>query len=251
MIAPFKSFKYALNRSRRTFHLRDESLEDAKDLRSYLAILELRHKVRFTSVFDVGAHLGTWSTSLAGAFLDIPQFFLFEPNIKHKLQLQATGLPNFCVLLADSERWIDFYSIDGTGDSVFPENSKHYEKIKPKQVFARTLDSVCAEFELPSPTLIKLDTQGSEIAILKGGQQILRGVSLLYLEIPLVRYNGGAPSFDEYMEYISSIDFLPVGLFEIHISHGVLVQVDILFMSQELFSRIYGIKDLDIALKLL
>lgn len=53
------------------------------------------------------------------------------------------------------------------------------------------------------------------------------------------------------MEHISSINFLPVGLFEIHISHGVLVQVDILFMSQELFSKIYGNKDLAIALNLL
>jgi FkbM family methyltransferase len=250
-MATFKSFKYALNKSRRTFRLRDENLEAARDLRSYLSILELRYKVRFTSVFDIGAHQGTWSTSLAGAFLNTPNFFLFEPNVKHKSQLQATGFPNFCVLLAESEHWIDFYSINGTGDSVFPENSKHYENIRPQQLLSRTLDSVCEEFELSPPTLIKLDTQGSEISILKGGQQTLQGVSLLYLEIPVLHYNGGAPSFDQYMEYISSINFLPVGLFEIHISHGVLVQVDILFMSQELFSEVYGNKDLDIALKLL
>jgi hypothetical protein len=155
------------------------------------------------------------------------------------------------VLLAETERWIDFHSITGTGDSIFPENSQHYELVKPQQLLARTLDSVCDEFDLPTPTLMKLDTQGSEISILKGAQRTLMGVSLLYLEIPVLQYNEGAPSFDEYIEYITSIGFLPVGLFEIHISHGVLIQIDILFMSQQLFSRIYGSQNLEIVQKLL
>lgn len=246
-----QTVKRDLNKSRKIFSLRQTKLEDAKDLRSYIELLELKYKVQFNSVFDIGAHTGTWSTSLSGAFFDQPQFFLFEPNIKHKSQLEATGYPIFNVLLADSEGWVDFYSIAGTGDSIFPENSNHYKSVKPQQLLARTLDSVCDEFDLPTPTLIKLDTQGSEISILKGARRTLMDVNLLYLEVPVLQYNEGAPSFDEYINYITSIGFLPVGLFEIHISHGVLIQVDVLFMSLQLFSRIYGNQELEIAQQLL
>lgn len=250
MVRP-QTAKRVLNKFRKNFGLRKTNLEDAGDLRGYIALLELKYKIHFTTVFDIGAHTGTWSTSLAGAFFDQPQFILFEPNISHKSQLEETGYPIYNVLLADTERWIDFYSITGTGDSIFPENSQHYELVKPQQLLARTLDSVCDEFDLPAPTLMKLDTQGSEISILKGARRTLMGVSLLYLEIPVLQYNEGAPSFDEYIEYITSIGFLPVGLFEIHMSHGVLIQVDILFMSQQLFSRIYGNQNLEIVQKLL
>jgi len=96
-----------------------------------------------------------------------------------------------------------------------------------------------------------VNTQGSEIAILQGAQQTLQGVSLLYLELPILRYNKGAPTFTEYIEYLSSISFLPVALFEIHSLNGALVQVDILFMSQELHSKVYGCKNLEITLRLI
>jgi FkbM family methyltransferase len=223
---------------------------NSNNLASYLNWLELKHGVPCESVFDIGAHVGAWSTDLAGQLSIEPQFFLFEPNSKHESHLQATGYPSFCVLLAESERWIDFYSIDGTGDSIFRENSKHYEHVAPNRIYSRTLDSVCEEFDLSSPTLIKLDTQGSELAVLRGSSRTLPGVSLLYLECPFLRYNEGVPSLDQNIEYISSIGFLPVGLFEVHISNGVLIQVDILFMSQNLFSRVYGAKSLGAALLL-
>lgn len=138
------------------------------NLASYLNWLELKHGVPCESVFDIDVHVGAWSTDLAEHLSIETQFFLFEPDSKHGSHLQATGYPSFCVLLADPERWIDFYSIDGTGDSIFRENSKHYEHVAPNQIYSRTLDSVCEEFDLPSPTLIKLDTQGSELASWEG-----------------------------------------------------------------------------------
>jgi len=219
-------------------------------LASYLNWLELKHGLACEVVFDIGAHVGAWSTDLARELTFEPQFFLFEPNSNHESHLQATGYPSFCELLAESERWIDFYSINGTGDSIFRENSKYYEHVAPNRIYSRTLDSVCEEFDLPSPTLIKLDTQGSELAVLRGSPRTLPGVSLLYLECPFLRYNEGSPSLDQYIEYTSSIGFLPVGLFEVHISNGVLVQVDILFMSQNLFSRVNGEQSLAAALLL-
>jgi len=243
--------KMGLSKVRRTINkplgllgFRVERVSNQTNLYTYLEWLELRHGVTITSVFDIGALVGTWSTELASKLSSRPQFFLFEPNSHHEAQLRATGHRSFCVLLAGSERWIDFYSINGTGDSIFRENSEHYEQVEPHKVFSRTLDSVCDEFDLPSPTLIKLDTQGSEISVLKGAVNIIQSVSLLYLELPILRYNSGAPTLDQYIEYITSVGFLPVGLFEIHIANGALAQVDILFMSQNLFLRVYGDKSL-------
>ena len=89
------------------------------------------------------------------------------------------------------------------------------------------------EFEL-----IKIDTQGSELDILKGGQNLVSKSSVVILEVSYVEYNLGSPLAEDVISYMKSINF------DIYIEIGehysnepqwkdVTVQKDLLFYRQE------------------
>ena len=65
----------------------------------------------------------------------------------------------------------------------------------------------------PQPDLIKIDTQGSELDILKGAENTIKGVKHLIVELQHVQYNIGAKLVDESIEYIFSLGFelVPTG----------------------------------------
>ena len=88
------------------------------------------------------------------------------------------------------------------------------------------------------PDLIKLDTQGSELDILRGGLGCLKNASLAYLELPILNYNLGSPRFGEYLDFMKQCDFVPYDICELHYSNGVLIQADILFIDIEVLTRI-------------
>ena len=95
---------------------------------------------------------------------------------------------------------------------------------------------------LPLPDFIKVDTQGSEIDILKGSKKTLEKCKLILLECPIISYNNGAPNLNEYINYLNSIDFLPIDACEIHHIDKVFVQIDIIFLKKDIFYKIYNEK---------
>jgi FkbM family methyltransferase len=76
-------------------------------------------------------------------------------------------------------------------DAVFPENS-YTEK------HAMTLESVVQQKNFQMPDLVKIDVQGCELDILKGGINIINHARYLIIELQHVQYNRGAP-----LEYVT------------------------------------------------
>ena len=93
--------------------------------------------------------------------------------------------------------WINF---NGNAEEVFTEQHK---RIK----VTRTLDSVIKERGFPLPDMIKIDTQGAEMDILKGAQLALSTCKHLILELQRVEFNVGAPLRDEVINYVESLGF--------------------------------------------
>jgi hypothetical protein len=85
---------------------------------------------------------------------------------------------------------------------------------------------------LPAPVdLLKLDTQGSELDILRGADETLRSVRFLQLEVSLVRYNEGGPLADEVFAFLRERDFFLHDVFDLKYAPGSddLIQLDCLF----------------------
>ena len=122
----------------------------------------------------------------------------------------------------------------------FLEKTNFYEDaIIPKTLKTITLNEIQTKTQIPFPDFIKIDTQGSEIDILKGGNQILNDCKVILLECPIISYNIGAPSLSDYIEYLGSINYLPLDVTEIHHLDKVLIQADIIFLKKDIFQKIY------------
>jgi hypothetical protein len=127
-----------------------------------------------------------------------------------------------------------------TGDSYYKENTVHYATTESTTMPCYTLDAIVAQDNLPIPDFIKIDTQGSELDILRGAESILDQVKLVYLECPIITYNIGAPNINDYLEYMKSKGFIPMDVLEVHTNDQTLLQVDIMFINLKTKNALYG-----------
>lgn len=200
----------------------------------------LKKDLKVEVVYDIGAFRGEWSSSLNKTSLKNKQFILFEANKENEPYLKKEGFKYFIELLSNEEKDLKFYSQVSTGDSYFLEQTTFYKNnMDPQMIKATTLDNLVGKNNIPSPDFIKIDTQGSELDILKGAKKTISGSSLLYLECPIIEYNLGAPNLNEYIEYLNSIDFIPYDICEVHKIDNVLIQIDILFIKKSIFEKIH------------
>lgn len=191
-------------------------------------------------IYDIGAFKGEWSKNLSKRSLKNKKFYLFEANESNKKFLISSKFEYFIGILSDSNKEVNFYSRGLTGDSYYREKSNRYDqRYKAKVVSATTLDDVVKKNKLKLPHFIKLDTQGSEIDILKGSEETLLNCYLLYLETPIIEYNLNSPNLTYNIKYLNSIGFIPYDICEIHYMDKMLVQIDILYIRKNKFLEIF------------
>jgi FkbM family methyltransferase len=197
--------------------------------RLHIALTRLRRRgLQIATVYDIGAHRGDWTQtvrpSLPGA-----RFFLFEANDAHADALRETGERHFIAILSSDEQFVDFYGSGGSGDSYFREVTPRYEGLEPRHLQATTLDHMIETHDLPYPDFIKADVQGAELDVLRGGRDALGKAKLVLLECPVVEYNVGAPTIDEYFRFMDEHGFAPFDFVKGLWQRGQMVQVDVLF----------------------
>jgi FkbM family methyltransferase len=106
------------------------------------------------------------------------------------------------------------------GNSYYKESEEYskaakdiYTKEYEQDRITTTIDYIMEVSKYPQPDLIKIDTQGSEIDILKGAENTIKGVKHMIVELQHVQYNIGAKLVNESIEYINSLGFelVPTG----------------------------------------
>lgn len=200
-----------------------------------------RRGLKIDTVFDIGAEGGVWAKTAKRTFCPNSEFFLFEANPAYKQQLADTGFRFFNdhAISNPGRQDVEFFVIDkqcgaqNGGNSYYKENTEWYNNSIPLTLPCTTIDELIALHNLPTPNLIKLDTQGSELDILKGAESIIDKVDMIYTECPIIQYNTNAPNIQDYLEYFKSKRFIPITVMEVHVGEAVLLQVDIMFMREE------------------
>jgi FkbM family methyltransferase len=192
-----------------------------------------RQSIGIEVVYDIGAYKGEWSNSVS-KIIQVGKFFLFEPNSIHNKFLEKSQGVFFNVLLSDEPREVKFFSAGATGDSYYREHNEIYDDSKSKLLKSISLDRFVQKMKLPTPDLVKIDTQGSEVDIMLGGQSILSKAKILILECPIVEYNMGAPKIARYLEVAATLGFVPVDVTEVHIMSSRLIQIDIAFVQEKM-----------------
>ena len=200
----------------------------------------IKDGIEINTVYDIGAFHGEWSQFLNKTSLKNKKFYCFEANDAHEEIIKKKGFEYSIGVLSDKKKEVEFYSMNHSGDSYYLEQTNFYKKdIKAIKKITSTLDDIVNEKKFTLPDLIKIDTQGAEIDILKGASNTISKASLIYLECPIVKYNLNAPNFNDYINYLETINFLPYEICEIHYINKVLVQIDIIFIKKEKLNEIF------------
>jgi FkbM family methyltransferase len=76
-----------------------------------------------------------------------------------------------------------------------------------RKVDMETLDRVLSEFKITSPSLLKIDTEGSEMDILEAGQKTLEKVDYVVLELPLTKNFKNSYTFSDAILFMKKNGF--------------------------------------------
>lgn len=182
------------------------------------------------AIVDVGAYEGRWARKICRIFPRTPTLMV-EAQEQKREQLEAVGGPTIAVIAALSDRQgrdVVFYEME-TGSSLLPERSTA-PRVERK-VITDTLDNITSA-NLPNltPLILKLDVQGAELMVLRGGEKTLKHTEILQLEIPLLSYNDGAPTLLETLLWLDERGFVPFDIAGSHRPDGLYTtQIDLLF----------------------
>lgn len=152
-------------------------------------------------ILDIGANVGHWAKA-AQEYWPSAAFFLIEGNPNCQPMLQASGFSYAIAMLADKERNdVLFYTRKDaptcTGASLYREQTEFYrdDNIVKTPVQLVTLDSIWNHSAVQYKTvLLKIDSQGSELDIMRGGPKVLAATKGVIVEVAHVEYNRGAPT---------------------------------------------------------
>jgi FkbM family methyltransferase len=198
------------------------------------------------NVLDIGANFGNFSMRCKGSLWPIfTNFYLIEANEECRFQLSTTGLPFFVNLLSDVDgKILTFYKtkdvIGCTGNSVYKEKTIHYtdDHVIAENKKTITLDTLFKDKNIKFD-FAKLDTQGSELDILRGGQKTLSTCKYILIEVSLKYYNDGVPLKNDIIKFMKEFSYIKYDIVEQtfwqaaeplgDIHHGDLYQEDIIF----------------------
>ena len=167
-----------------------------------------------TKILDIGAHSGQFYHWSKRVWPNTP-IFMIEANPLHESVLKNLTLGNddeYVILaLGDSDREVIFYT---RKDKPHTEGNSYYKEsnfwdmpqlVQEDTVKLQKLDDIFednATFDL-----IKLDTQGSELDILNGGENICKRASVIIMEISFIEYNEGSPTDKQVLEFMDNFGF--------------------------------------------
>lgn len=150
-------------------------------------------------ILDVGANRGDVTLAALASFPDA-HVICFEP-VRSTFELLSERLRPFqsrvhlynCALSdVEGEGQINLTTFHGA-NSIFPQTDRHQRithvrEIGKEKIKLARLDSMASEFPNRTVDIVKIDVEGCEVNVLKGGHHFLsENVDIIMIEIALMR----------------------------------------------------------------
>ena len=138
--------------------------------------------------------------------------------------------------LGDRKRDVTFYTRKDkphTQGASYYKESNYFDIPQLVMGIPKTLQTLDDLFESDSKfDLIKMDTQGSELDIIKGGVNLCKKADYIILEVSVVEYNENAPLEDEVVAFMENFGFENYATIGEHYDGDIINQKDILFKNK-------------------
>jgi FkbM family methyltransferase len=195
-------------------------------------------------VIDIGAHTGEWAASICG-YLRPRTTYAFEPLASCLPALRSRGrtiggLHVFNVALADRSGREEFFE-NSYGPSASLLHVSHIHKTEfpetaretPTAVEVARLDDVLDADSLEKNVFIKVDVQGVEDRVIRGGRRVFGVARCVLIEMAFVEMYEGQPLFEEVHALLVELGFRFA---------GVKNQIDSSASKQPLFAHCFYVR---------
>lgn len=187
-----------------------------------------------TAILDIGANFGGWTAKTLDVYPK-SKFLMVEGNdyhIKALTNVATKGDVKYDIsLVSDVIKNVTFFvGGDGSsGSTLLREASIH--KFEEVVATAYDLNTIIKRNNFPPAQLLKIDIQGAELLALKGASEILPSVEVIILEVALLNFNIGQPSFYHLYRKLHRENFELYSFQGVTIEDdGTLLQADTLFV---------------------
>ena len=191
------------------------------------------------NILDIGAHTGQFH-GWARVYWPDSFIYMIEANQIHESSLDRLSMISGdtkykIAALGDEERKVTFYT---RSDKPQTEGNSYYKEanywdipqlVQENTMTLQKLDDIFKNSYVFD--LIKIDTQGSELDILKGGTNLVSKAKVVILEVSLIEYNEGAPTAEETIDYMIEMGFEEKMSIGEHYDGETIVQKDLLFIN--------------------
>ena len=237
-------FKKYIHRFTRSLGFDFYALKDRSD--GELLRLRWLKEMNINTVLDIGANEGQFALMIRKL---LPQVTIcsFEPIPDCYTKLLANfskdrDFKAFNVAVGDKEETIEMNINDFSPssslleiDDLHVENFKHTANTKKQLIQVKTLDGLRTQIDLAKPYLVKIDTQGYEDKVIRGGQEVLAGADVIFVELSYRSLYKEQTLFDDIYNNLVRLGFQYHGNFEELLSpiNGSVLQSDGIFIKRK------------------
>lgn len=164
--------------------------------------------LNINTVIDIGANTGQFTKTIS-ALLPQAKVYSFEPlpDCFEELEKFTQGknqLKAFNIGIGEESGISSFERSESSQSSSFLKMADTHKEAFPftketslLEVKIAKLDDIAESLKLDSPLLIKIDVQGYEKAVLKGGKNTIKKADIIICELSFVILYESQPLFDE------------------------------------------------------
>ncbi|MFN8346813.1 MAG: FkbM family methyltransferase [Spirosomataceae bacterium] len=199
----------------------------------------------FKSVLDIGANQGFFALEIRES-LPSAHIHCFEPlpGCFKQLSLRTKKdslITCYNIGLGENDGLLAMNENDYTPSSSLLEMSELHVKNFPQtkhttqtQVEIKRLDDCLKADTLPSPVLVKIDVQGFEDKVIKGGTTVLQKADAMIVEMSFVPLYQSQPLFHDIYKLLEALGFEYRGAYnQLYDSeNGTILQTDGIFMKK-------------------
>ncbi|HEY4197357.1 MAG TPA: FkbM family methyltransferase [Mucilaginibacter sp.] len=188
-----------------------------------------------TCCLDIGAYIGNWAVDFKQIFPDSRILMIEgqtekEPELV-KIKESYNNIDYRIALLGATESNVVFNKYE-TASSVLTEHNITNAATESRKL--TTLDKLLTDTIFDKPDFIKIDTQGYELEILKGGKKTLASAEFVLLEVSFLDIYKNCPLVADVLNFMQQHGFVLYDICTLmkRPLDGTLYQSDFLFIKE-------------------
>jgi FkbM family methyltransferase len=210
-------------------------------------------RIQVQTIIDIGANEGQFANEISNIF-PLAEIYSFEPLADCYEKLVSNFRDNkrvhtYNFALGEQDGEITFSRSSATASSSILRMGNLHKKLYPhtatlieEKVKIKRLDDVLADLDLGDYMLLKIDVQGAEDKVIKGGPEVFKKASIVVTEVSYATLYEGQPLFRDIFALLEGFGFTYIGnmeQFENPLS-GAPLFADAVFVKKEIHDRLYN-----------